>query len=88
MYASIQDAFSKLLHIKDGCCIDFLAYHDVGYQHANFQKYRTCGKKVRDICLSLLFFWDTRVSETGAAKNEYLLNQWTDIAVIGLIRMS
>ena len=55
MYASIQDAYSKLLHIKDGRCLDFLACHDVGYQHANFQKYRTCGKKLRDICLSLLF---------------------------------
>ena len=55
MYASIQDAYSKLLHIKDGRCLDFLACHDVGYEHANFQKYRTCDKKLRDICLSLLF---------------------------------
>ena len=55
MYASIQDAYSKLLHIQDGRCLDFLACHDAGYQHANFQKYRTCDKKLRDICLSLLF---------------------------------
>ena len=45
MYASIRDAYSKLLHIKDGRCPDFLECHDVGYQHANFKKYRTCDKK-------------------------------------------
>ena len=28
------------------------------------------------------------LSETGAAKNQYLLNQWTNIAVIGLIPKS
>ena len=55
MYASIQDADSKLLHIKDGRCLDLLACLDVGYEHANFQKYRMCDKKLRDICLSLLF---------------------------------
>ena len=47
MYASIQDAYSKLLHIKDGRCLDFLACQDVGYQHANFQKYRKCDKKIK-----------------------------------------
>ena len=55
MYVPIQDAFSKLLHIKGGLCFDFRACDDVGYQHAKFQKYRTCDKKLRDICLSLLF---------------------------------
>ena len=28
------------------------------------------------------------LSETGAPKKQYLLNQWTNIAVIGLIRKS
>ena len=55
MHVPIQDAFSKLLHIKDGRCLDFRACHDVGYQDAKFPKYHTFDKKLRDICLSLLF---------------------------------
>ena len=56
MYASIQDVYSTLLHIKDGRCRDFLACHDVGYQHANFQKYRTCDKTTKRYLFESTFF--------------------------------
>ena len=60
MYVPIQDAFSKLLHIKGGRCLDFRACHDVGYQDAKFQKYRTCDKKIKRYLFESTFFWDTR----------------------------